>query len=64
MLENPDFEQDSYSRTATGLFRNGHDRVRLTKWLVHYDRSLFVSINYCDLMSSFLICVKDGKSFQ
>ena len=34
MLENPDFEQDIYSRTAIGVNKIGHDIIRLMKWLV------------------------------
>ena len=38
MLENPDFEQNYYSRTATGIYEIGHDSIRLMKWLAYYDR--------------------------
>ena len=31
--ENPDFEQQYYSRTAISVHKMGHDTVRLTKWL-------------------------------
>ena len=30
--ENPDFEQNYFSRTATGIYKTGHDSVRLMKW--------------------------------
>ena len=33
MCENPDFEQDYYSRTAIGLYEIEHDSIRLLKWL-------------------------------
>ena len=33
MLENPEFEQDFYSRTTKGIYKNGHDSNRLKKWL-------------------------------
>ena len=33
MLEKPDFEQDYYSRTATGIYKIGHDSIKLMKWL-------------------------------
>ena len=33
MNENPDFEQEYGSRTATGNFTIGHDSIRLLKWL-------------------------------
>ena len=39
MLENPDLEQDYYSRTATGIYKNGHDSIRLMEWICFYDRS-------------------------
>ena len=31
MLENPDFEQNHYSITSTGMYKIGHDRIRLMK---------------------------------
>ena len=37
----PDFEQDYYSKTTKGIYRNGHDSVRLVKWLAFSDRSCF-----------------------
>ena len=33
MLENPDFEQDQWSRTAEGIYKIGHDNIRLMKWI-------------------------------
>ena len=33
MLENSDFEQNYWSRTATGIYKNGHDSIRLKKWI-------------------------------
>ena len=30
-----DFEQNYYSRTATGTYRVGHDSIRLMKWMAH-----------------------------
>ena len=38
-LENPDFEQDYCSRTAAGIYKIGHDSIRLMKGLAFYDRS-------------------------
>ena len=29
MLENPDFEQDHWSKTAEGFYKVGHDSIRL-----------------------------------
>ena len=39
MLENPDFEQDYWSRTAQGTFKIRQDSIRLMTWLGYYDRS-------------------------
>ena len=33
MLENPDFEQNYFSGTATGIYKTGHDGIRLIKLL-------------------------------
>ena len=54
MLENPDFERDIFSRTALGIYKNGHDSIRLMKRLAHYDQSYYENINYYDLMGSVL----------
>ena len=53
MCDNPDFEQDLYSRTAVGLYKIGHDSIRLMKWLVYLDRSYYENIKYFELMGSF-----------
>ena len=39
MTENPDFEQDYWSRTATGIYQIGYDSIRLMNWICYYDRS-------------------------
>ena len=52
MLENPDFEQNYWSRTAEGIYKIGHDSIRLMKWICYYDRSYYENINYYDLMGS------------
>ena len=52
MIENPDFEQDYWSRTVESIYENGHDGIRLMKWLVYYDRSYYDNMNYFDLMGS------------
>ena len=52
MLENPDFEQNHWSRTAEGVNKIGHDCIRLMKWICYYDRSYYENINYYDLMGS------------
>ena len=31
MLENPDFEQGYWSKTATSVYKGGHDSIRLMK---------------------------------
>ena len=33
MLENPDFGQEYWSRTAEGIYKIGHDSIRLIRWL-------------------------------
>ena len=52
MLENPDFEQNQYSITLTGVFRIAHDSIRLMKWICYYDRSYYENINYYDMMGT------------
>ena len=54
MLEKPDFEQNRYSRTATSIYKIGHDSMRLKKWICYYDRSNYEKIGYYDLMGSIL----------
>ena len=56
MIKNPDFEQNCFSRTAKGIYKIGHDSLRLMKWICYYDRSYYENINYYDLMAS--ICFK------
>ena len=50
MLENPNLEQNKYSITSPGIYKNAHDSVRLMKWICYYDRSYNENINYYDLM--------------
>ena len=52
MLENSDFEQNYWSETATGVYKIGHDSIRLMKWICYYDRSYYENKNYYDLMGS------------
>ena len=52
MIKNPDFEQNYWSRTARGIYKLGHDSIRLMKWICYYDRSYYENINYYDLMAS------------
>ena len=54
MLENPDFEQDYYSKTAIGIYRKGQASIRLTKWLKYFDRSFYKNLYYYDLMGTVL----------
>ena len=39
MLENLDFEQDTYSRTSTGIYKNGQHSFRIMTCLAYNDRS-------------------------
>ena len=59
MLENPYFEQDYWSRTALGIYKIGHDSIRLMKWLAYYDKTYYEKINFHDLLASVLICLKN-----
>ena len=52
MIKNPDFKQNYWSRTAKGIYKIGHDSVRLMKFICYYDRSYYANINYYDLMGS------------
>ena len=52
MLLNPDFEQNHWSRTAIGIYKIGHDSIRLMKFVCYYDRSYNENINYIDMMAS------------
>ena len=54
MLLNPNFEQNYWSRTAKGIYKIGHDSIRIMKWICYYDRSFYENINYYDLMASIL----------
>ena len=39
MFENLDFEQNYWSRSAKGIYKIGHDSIKIMKWLAYYDRS-------------------------
>ena len=54
MLESPNFEQNFWSRLALGIYKIGHDSIRLMKWICYHDRSYYENINYYDLMG--IIC--------
>ena len=51
-IKNPDFEQNYWSRTATGIYKIGHDSIRLMKFICYYDRSFYENTNYNDLKGS------------
>ena len=53
MFEHLVFEQNYYSRTATGIHRICYDSIRLMKSICYYDRPFYEKINYYDLMGSF-----------
>ena len=52
MLKNPNFQQNKYTITATGIYKIGHESIRLMKWICYYDRSFYENVNYFDLMAS------------
>ena len=52
LLLNPSFEENFWSKTANGIYKIGHDSIRLMKWICYYDRSYYENINYYDLMAS------------
>ena len=53
MNEYPFFQQDYYSRTASGINRIGHDFNRLLKLVVYYDH-FYENTNYSYFMASVL----------
>ena len=59
MLRNPNFEQNKYSITSTGIYKIGYDSIRLMKWICCYDRSYYENINYYDMMGSVLKCLNE-----
>ena len=56
----PDFERNYYSQTGEGVYKNGHDSIRLKKWMAFCDQSYHGNINYCDLMA-IVFCFKLSK---
>ena len=64
MLKNPNFEQNKYSITSTGIYKNAHDSIRLMKWICYYDRSYYENINYYELMGSTCNCLIDNHSLK
>ena len=59
LVKNSDFEQNHWSRTAEGIYKIGHDSIRLMKWICYRDRSSYENINYYDLMASLLTCLNE-----
>ena len=51
-LKKSDFEQNYWSRTAKGIYKIGHDSIRLLRWICYYDRSYYETIDYYDLLGS------------
>ena len=51
-LENPDFEQDQWSRRTEGIYKIAHDSIRLMEWICCYGRTYYEIIYYYDLMGS------------
>ena len=58
MLENPDFQQDNWSRTAIGIYKIGQNSIRLLKWLAYYERFYYENINYYDMMGSICTMIR------
>ena len=59
MTEKPDFEQNHYSITSTGIYKIGHYSIRLMKWTCYYDRFFYENKNCYDLMGSVLKCLNE-----
>ena len=55
MLKISDFEQDCWSRTATCIYKNRHDNMRLMKRICFYDRFYYENKNYYHIMRS--VCI-------
>ena len=41
ILKNPNFEQNHWSRTAEGIYKIGHDSIKLRKFVCYNDRSYY-----------------------
>ena len=52
MLQNPNFEQNCWSRTAKRIYQIGHDSIRIMKKICYCDRFYYENINYYDLLGS------------
>ena len=42
MIENPNFEQNYYSRTAMGIYKIAHDSIKIMKLISYYDRLIMI----------------------
>ena len=54
MLENPNFEQDFWSRTAISVNKTGHDSMILMKRICYYDQFYYETDYTYDLMGSII----------
>ena len=52
MMKNQDFEQEYWSRSAEGVYKNAHDSFRLLKWICYCDKFYYENINFYDLIGS------------
>ena len=59
ILLDPNFEQNYWSRTAEGIYKIGHNSIRLMKWICYYDQSYYKNTNYYDMMGSILNCLTE-----
>ena len=59
MSKKPNFEQNKYSLTSSGIYKIGHDSIQLRKWICFYDRSYYENISYYDTMASTLTCLNE-----
>ena len=59
LLENPNFEQNHYSKSSTGIYKIPRDIITLMKWVCYSDRSYYENINFYDLMGSILSCLNE-----
>ena len=50
MIKNSKFEQNYYSRTPVGVYKVGHDSIRIFKRVAYYDRCFYENVNYFGLM--------------
>ena len=59
LLKNPNFDQNHYSITSRGIYKIGHDSIKLMKWICYYDRSYYEKSYYYDLMGSICNYLKE-----